>query len=223
MNVSKRNLKGFTLVELLVVITIIAALLAILLPAMAKAKLQADVLIVNHDLYQIGLAIEAYETANNGKWPPVRYDCMAAEHMYSLPPELVDGGYITGSRNGAIHSSNIEDRYYKGHSYKYMSVETALNLYGTSAPDRYLYVSTNFPTGTDGKLVKYTKRSESPVKWVLFSLGPNYDKTKTRSFELDKGFPVANSFWYSPKTKKGILTRIKTNKDQYVGTFQSGR
>lgn len=228
MNTRYHKLKGFSLVELLVVIAIIAALLAILSPSLLKAKLQAKILTVNQELKQIGLALEAYEFCNNS-WPPARWDCMAQEHMYSLPPELVNGGYIPGSKGGLVHFSSIEDKFYSGHSYKYISVGKAFSQIGLRSPDRYLYIPCSFPANGNNQLVKYTDRKTCPVKWVIFSLGPGYDTQKIgkqgwQGFPIEQGFPVLQDFWYSQKAGAGILTRIKMlNHSDHIGTFGIGR
>jgi prepilin-type N-terminal cleavage/methylation domain-containing protein len=61
--------KGFTLVELLVVISIIALLLALLMPALSKSKAKATQITCLTQLKQIGLAMTMYAGDNRDLFP----------------------------------------------------------------------------------------------------------------------------------------------------------
>lgn len=64
-----RNRGAFTLVELLVVIGIIAVLVAILLPALSRARLAAKEVVCESNLRQFGFAVQMYVGQYNGSLP----------------------------------------------------------------------------------------------------------------------------------------------------------
>ena len=79
MKSAKTNRKGFTLVELLVVIAVIALLLAMLMPALNAARERARQVVCLANIRQLGLATQMYTTATGylvvlgayeGKGPP---------------------------------------------------------------------------------------------------------------------------------------------------------
>lgn len=69
------NFKAFTLVELLVVISIIALLLAILMPALNRARNQARIVVCGNNLHQFGMAHQAFAADNEGRY-------MSAANIY---------------------------------------------------------------------------------------------------------------------------------------------
>lgn len=75
--------KGFTLIELLVVIAIIAMLLAVVVPAIRKAKEVAKRVICSSNMRQIGVGLQSYANANDGKLVPMTHIVGASVCCYS--------------------------------------------------------------------------------------------------------------------------------------------
>ena len=61
--------KGFTLIELMIVIAIIAILAAILVPNFVRARAQGQLTACKSNLKNVGTALEMYAVDHNGRYP----------------------------------------------------------------------------------------------------------------------------------------------------------
>jgi prepilin-type N-terminal cleavage/methylation domain-containing protein/prepilin-type processing-associated H-X9-DG protein len=93
------NPRGFTLVELLVVIGIIAVLISLLLPALGRAREQAKNVQCLSNLQQIGLAMQMYMGNSKGVLMPSQY---VGNFLNSTwPATLVGQKYLKAPMDGS--------------------------------------------------------------------------------------------------------------------------
>ena len=99
MNPKKRShSKGFTLIELLVVIAIIALLLAVLMPALRKAKEIARTVICKNNLKQQALGTIMYASSNNDTVPNSPSGSWLWDVSFSMTNKISDAGGFEGSK-----------------------------------------------------------------------------------------------------------------------------
>jgi prepilin-type N-terminal cleavage/methylation domain-containing protein len=126
---------GFTLVELLVVISIIAVLLAVLMPALTKAREQGRLVVCKSNVRQWALMLSMYTNANNGRFMP-GYNTKGGMWMLKLSP------YYSGS-----HKVRLCPKTSKYVSEIPMGKTNVFSAWGTYGEGSYLTFSGAFTNG----------------------------------------------------------------------------
>src|SRR5690348_8972922 len=90
--------RGFTLVELLVVIGIITILIAMLLPSLTRARQQAVKLQCLSQLRQVGLFFQKYQVESRGAMVPL-WTVQAGISRGNWHQLVITGHYIDGNGN----------------------------------------------------------------------------------------------------------------------------
>lgn len=102
----RRN-KGFTIVEMMVVITIIMILLGLLMPALGRARKKAKKIDCMNRLRQIGIALNEYALDNDGDFPD-DLDPLTTNNAYlpSTPADADGNPVITSCPSGGTYTYN---------------------------------------------------------------------------------------------------------------------
>ena len=98
----KMNRKsGFTLVEIMIVVAIIALLAVIAIPSFMRARLKSQQSACVNNLRQISGASDSYALDHSGTWPTAISDLVGGTMYITKTPKCPSGGaYTLGASTG---------------------------------------------------------------------------------------------------------------------------
>jgi prepilin-type processing-associated H-X9-DG protein/prepilin-type N-terminal cleavage/methylation domain-containing protein len=200
--------KSFTLVELLVVIGIIAILAAMLMPALQKAREQANRSDCTSQLKQIGLSIIMYANDNRGMVPTSKKsDSDKLEHDAASLKLLLDFDYLKATQVFICRSTkdtkapNIDDFADANSSYLYFAglALTDFNAEMGMCRDKDKNHGKQYGNVLfgDGHVDGIT--SAKDTEWYTLNHCFNMDASDTKSmlYELYEGDKLDNTTWTS--------------------------
>lgn len=123
-----RSTRGFTLIEVLVVVAIIALLLAVLMPSLSKAREQARQVVCLSNLKQILAATGMYQENYDGWFPfgpgGKTWDFWGSDGRYY---RSMQSSCLWGGKRGEVHGSTLrnQDRPLTGFIYRHMQLDKA--------------------------------------------------------------------------------------------------
>ncbi len=117
------NKKGFTLVEIMIVVAIIALLAAIAIPNLLRAKISANDALAKSTLRSLSTASETFATANTGNYP------VDITSLTGATPPYINTEYCATTVSGFNYSCTFDA---SGGHYTYTATPVTVGTSGTT-------------------------------------------------------------------------------------------
>lgn len=199
--VRRFSISGFTLIEVLVVVAIIALLISILMPSLSQAREQAKTVRCLANLNQLGKGSNAYLGDNKDRfaWGPV-YNRQGQPLNDASGAPLTRTWYYGGNRGQDSAELGTGGYYQKNSTHDWSPAERPMNRYVYQGGK--LSKTDQRPLRKEGELRLYECPSDRGVRW---NGNPNSELHETTTSYLETGtsFMSNNSWIYFAKSAAG--------------------
>ena len=220
-----RKSRGFTLVELLVVIGIIALLISILLPSLNRAREQANRIKCASNLRQIGQSIQIYANENKGGFPRTYFDPASLTHTVansgrdmdkSFPSVPADLGTNCPAKNCVSASFFL--------ILKTGDITPEVFICPSSQGERgYQGVDINGTGGTAGNANWPTGGTDSYATNLSYSYTSPFPSTAARNLGFKLNYTLSSDFAIAADMSAGTIGGVTPNIDNVEVLFNAAR
>jgi prepilin-type N-terminal cleavage/methylation domain-containing protein/prepilin-type processing-associated H-X9-DG protein len=165
-----RTRRAFTLVELLVVIGIIAVLIGILMPALSRARAQAQLVQCQSNLRSIGQGLRLYTSANHDSLPWGDFVASLPDPNFGYTPNSATANWIVRVAS-VLKPGGSGENFMNSLSNKgvFRCPNAALD---NTQPDQII----NHYTGHPKLMPRYDAESDTTKPWYPYKIDPLTDR-----------------------------------------------